>query len=308
MIGRLKRVPLREVWKHEAADFTRWLTENPDVLSDLIDLPLQNLERETAAGSFSCDIRAEDANGNIVVIENQLEKSNHDHLGKLITYATALGARVAIWIVSEPRPEHVAAINWLNEGTSAAFYILKIEAVKIGDSQPAPLLTLITGPSDETAEAGRTKQEVAVRHVERRAFWQHLLERLKTRTSLFANVSPGQANWISTGTGKSGVIYSLVVRQEDTSVEVYIDRKDPIENRRIFDALETEKSAIEKAFGGQLEWQPLEDRKACRIRYTMSKGGYRTPDKWPDVFEAMIDALIRLESAFRPHIVALNFV
>lgn len=102
-IGRLQRVPLREVWRHEAYDFTQWLQENIDVLNVALDMNLINVEREQAAGSFSIDLVAEDESGGTVIIENQLEKSNHDHLGKVITYLTALSARVAVWIVSEPR-------------------------------------------------------------------------------------------------------------------------------------------------------------------------------------------------------------
>jgi hypothetical protein len=130
MIGRLQRVPLREVWKHEAHDFTQWLEQNIDVLNDVLDFTLVNVEREKKTEStFSVDLVAESEDGATVIIENQLEKSNHDHLGKLITYLTAMQAKAAIWIVSEPRPEHVAAIAWLNEVAGADFYLLKIEAV-----------------------------------------------------------------------------------------------------------------------------------------------------------------------------------
>jgi RecB family endonuclease NucS len=98
MIGKIHRVGLREVWKHEAFDFTTWLEDNIDVLNDAIGVNLSSAERERAAGAFSVDLVAEDEQGNPVVIENQLERSNHDHLGKLITYLTAIGAKVAIWL------------------------------------------------------------------------------------------------------------------------------------------------------------------------------------------------------------------
>lgn len=135
-IGKLQRVALREVWKHEAADFTQWLQDNIDVLNNALDLNLVNVDRERDTGDFSIDLVAEDDGGGTVIIENQLEKSNHDHLGKLITYLTGMSARAAIWIVSDPRPEHVAAVAWLNESSSAAFYMVKVEAVQIGDSPP----------------------------------------------------------------------------------------------------------------------------------------------------------------------------
>ena len=139
-IAKIERVPLRDVWKHEAHDFTKWLEENIDVLSDAIDRDIGNVEREKKTESvFSVDLVAEDNDGSSIIVENQLGKSDHDHLGKLITYLTAMQAKVAVWIVADPRPEHVAALNWLNESASADFYLLKIEAIRIEESPPAPL-------------------------------------------------------------------------------------------------------------------------------------------------------------------------
>ena len=127
-IGKIKRVKLREVWKHEAKDFTTWLQDNIEILNDILDVTLSSAEREQSAGTFSIDLVAEDDGGNTVVIENQLEKSNHDHLGKVITYLTSIGAKCAVWIVADARPEHINAINWLNESSSADFYLIKLEA------------------------------------------------------------------------------------------------------------------------------------------------------------------------------------
>src|SRR2546426_987843 len=177
LIGKLERVDLREVWKHEAHNFTQWLENNIGVLNDALDLALVNVDREQSAGSFSIDLVAEDEGGGTVIIENQLEKSNHDHLGKLITYLTSMSAKAAVWIVSDPRPEHVAAIAWLNESSSADFYMVKVEAVKIGDSPPAPLFTLIVGPSDETKDIGHAKKEIAERHGLRKRWWTQVIER-----------------------------------------------------------------------------------------------------------------------------------
>jgi hypothetical protein len=186
IIGKLERVPLREVWKHEAQDFTQWLQQNIDVLNNALDLSLVNVDREQATGSFSIDLVAEDEGGGTVIIENQLEKSNHDHLGKLITYLTGMGAKAAIWIVSDPRPEHVAAITWLNETGSASFYMVKVEAVRIGSSPAAPLFTLIVGPSDEAEEVGQTKKEIAERYGIRKRWWTQLIE----RSAKFRNCTP----------------------------------------------------------------------------------------------------------------------
>ena len=169
-IGKLRRVPLREVWKHEARDFSLWLEENIELLNELIGIDLANPEREKSAGAFNVDILAEDDQGNSVVIENQLEKSDHDHLGKLITYVSAFQAKIAIWIVAEPRPEHIQAITWLNESLTTSFYLVKVEAVRIEDSPAAPLLTLIVSPSEASKEVGIAKKEIAEREILRYDF------------------------------------------------------------------------------------------------------------------------------------------
>jgi len=279
LIGKIERVPLRDVWKHEALDLTTWLQDNIDVLNDALDLNLSNPEREQSAGSFNIDIVAEDDAGNPVIIENQLEKSDHDHLGKLITYLVAMGAKTAIWIVSEPRPEHLASISWLNESASANFYLLKLEAIKIGDSPPAPLLTVIVAPSEEGKEVGKVKKEIAERYLIREKFWSQLLETAKSNLKLHANISPTQHNWLGASAGKQGLGFNYVLRKNEAQVELYIDRgkeKDE-ENRKIFDQLRNNKSSIEESFGSNLDWEGLEGKRACRISKKIVSAYLSTP-------------------------------
>jgi hypothetical protein len=302
-IGKLERVPLREVWRHEALDFTQWLQNNIGVLNDTLDLNLINVDREQAAGSFSIDLVAEDEGGGTVIIENQLEKSNHDHLGKLITYLTALGAKAAVWIVSDPRPEHVAAIAWLNESSSAAFYMVKMEAVRIGTSAPAPLFTLIVGPSEEAQNVGHTKKEIAERHSLRKRWWTQLIARSSRVNKLHAHISPGEGSWIGISSGIRGLNLNYDVWQSECACELYIDRgKDsPEETKAIFDRLFTHKAEIESAFGESLSWQRLDNKRACRIEFVLGHGGYRSPEeKWPELQDEVIHAMDRLEKALRP--------
>jgi len=305
MIGKLERVGLRDVWKHEALDFTTWLQDNLDLLNEVLDLSLSSAEREQSAGAFSVDLVAEDEAGNPVIIENQLAKSDHNHLGKLLTYLTSLEAKTAIWVVSDPRPEHIKAISWLNESSAASFYLIKVEAVRIGGSPPAPLLTLIVGPSEEAIEVGQKKKEIAERFGLRRRFWTQLLEHAGAKTKLHSTVSAGEHGWIGTGAGVRGLGYNYVVRQHDADVEVYIDRGKGAEadNKAIFDKLLDAKQQIEASFGGPLEWQRLEGKRACRIRKRITVGGYRGDEaEWLRAHEAMVDAMIRLEAAMKPHI------
>ena len=308
MIGKIQRVSLKEVWKHEAHDFTPWLQDNIDILNDVLDLSLSSAEREQAAGDFSVDLVAEDEAGNAVIIENQLGKSDHDHLGKLITYLTAIGAKTAIWIAGDPRPEHVGAITWLNESSSGSFYLVKVEAVQIEGSVPAPLFTLIVGPSAESRGVGDTKRELAERFDIRRRFWTMLLEKAKHKTKLHVNISPSQYHWLGASAGKSGLGFNYIVRKHDAYVEFYIDRGKEAgdENTAIFDTLAASKGVIESDFGEPLLWQRIEGKRACRIKKEIDIGGYRDEDKWPEVQGAMIDAMIRLEKALRPHIEKLQ--
>ena len=251
---------------------------------------------------------AEDADGEPVVIENQLEKSDHDHLGKVLTYLVNVGATTAVWIVSDPRPEHVKTVAWLNESTSASFYLVKVEAIRIGDSPAAPLLTLIVGPSPESRAVGETKRELAERHEYRHRFWEGLLETAKGRTQLHANISPGYDTWISAGAGRSGFGWNYVVHQHDASVELYIDRGagSDSQNVSILRQLESSKEAVEASFGGPLEWEARAGRRGCRVRVRLENGGYRDEDRWPQIQASMVDAMVRLEHALAGHIRKLD--
>ncbi|MEJ5197596.1 MAG: DUF4268 domain-containing protein [Anaerolineae bacterium] len=308
-IARLKPVPLREMWAHEARDFTTWLAENLDLLGETLGIPrLSLVQREAAAGIFAADILADDGQDRLVVIENQLESTDHDHLGKLITYLSNLEAKIAVWITSAPRPEHERAVHWLNELLPAdmAFYLVQIEAFRIGDSPPAPKFTVVAGPSREAQQAGEQKKELAERHLLRLEFWKQLLERARAKTPLHAHIAPGTENWISASAGKSGLGFNYVVRMEDARVELYIDRTDAEQNKQIFDALYERKAEIEQAFGGPLEWQRLDAKRACRILHLLPGGGLLDQHRWPEIQDRMIDAMIRLERAFKPEIQRLK--
>ncbi len=308
MIGKIQRVKLRDVWKHEARDFTTWLKDNIDIINELLDLNLSNPESEKSAGKFNVDIVAEDDRSNPVIIENQLEKSNHDHLGKLITYLTAIEAKTAIWIVSDPRPEHVKAISWLNESSSASFYLLKVEAIQIEDSAPAPLLTLIVGPSEEAREAALTIKDYSERHLLRKRWWTKLLDYAKTKTDLHSNIAPNPYYWVGTSAGRRGLGFNYTVVQHDSVVELYIDRGKEFkeENTTIFESLYRSKDKIEESFDGPLEWQELESKRACRIKKRI-RGGYRdTEEEWHEIHKKLVDTMIKFSEALKPHIKKLK--
>ncbi|MFC1600338.1 DUF4268 domain-containing protein, partial [Patescibacteria group bacterium] len=211
-IGKIKKIPSRDIWPKEDRDFTRWLEENIEYLNDILDFDITIESREEKVGPFNVDLFGEDSEGNKVIIENQLEKTDHDHLGKLITYLTNLEANIGIWISTNPRSEHIKAIEWLNETSpeDIFFYLIKIETIKI-DSQPlaAPLFTIVKGPSEEAKLIGQEKQQHAERHLLRKDFWTKLLENAKEKTKLFSNISPSIHHWIGTGAGRAGMGYNF---------------------------------------------------------------------------------------------------
>ena len=253
-IGRLERVPLREVWPHEALDFSVWLEANTELLRDHIGSELSSIQREAAAGSFNVDLVAEDSSGNAVVIENQLGRSDHDHLGKLITYASAYEAATAVWIVAEARPEHIQAVTWLNETRATSFYLLKVDAVRVDDSLPAPLFTLIVGPSVEGRQVGVTKRELGKRHDLRRRFWTELLECALPHTKRHANISPGTSTTLNASSGVPGVGFYYLSNMSQSRVGVYIDRRDVEDNKRIFNQLEQHRAQVEQELDGNVLW------------------------------------------------------
>ncbi len=228
-----------------------------------------------------------------------MEKSDHDHLGKLLTYLVGIQARTAVWIVADPRPEHVAVIAWLNESSSADFYLLKLEAIRIGDSEPAPLLTQIVGPSEEIRVVGQTKKDMADRERLRYRFFEGLLVAAKSKTSLHANISPSKYTWLGAGSGIAGVTFNYEVLQRGARVILYIGTRDGDENQRVFERFLRKKEAIEKVFGSSLEWDTKEGRRACKIQKTYAIGGYRDEGDWEAVYEELAEAMAKLELALK---------
>ena len=309
-ISRVKRIPVRNIWKDEKENFTPWLKENIDLLEELLGIKISVVEREASVGEFfRADLLAEGPNGDRIMIENQFGKSNHDHLGKLLTYLTNLEAKIGIWICEYPQPEHVQAIEWLNENSpnDVSFYLIKLEVLQIDDSHPAPYLSIIAGPSKQVKEAGVIKKEITATQQKRREFWSQLLEKSSAKTELFSTVSPSTENWISTGAGKTGLGYAYVILKNSARIELYIDTGDADKNKKIFDKLRDRKDEIEKDFGDKLEWQRLDNKRASRIAKTIEKTkGLENENDWPIIQEKMIDTMIKFENVLSKHLIKLK--
>jgi len=292
---------LREVWRTEDKDFTPWVAENIDYLNDILDLNLQVEETEYKAGSFKIDILASGVQGK-VVIENQFGKSDHDHLGKILTYLTTVGASIAIWICEYPQQEHIAVINELNKAMSQHFYMLDIKAYEVGDSTIAPMFNIIAEPITGVLEG--IVSELNMREKLRRKFWSRLLDKMGEKTDLFSGRSPTTYAGLSTGAGRAGTCYIMIILKQGAKVGFYLDSKDKEYNKRIYDILHSNKTEIEEAFGGELDWRRMDDYKSSRIEYTVDKRiGWADEDETIDKLQDdMIDATIRLERAFKPQI------
>ncbi|RJP65797.1 MAG: DUF4268 domain-containing protein [Candidatus Abyssobacteria bacterium SURF_17] len=308
MVEKLEQVPVREIWKHEAYDFTSWLFENCDSLSERIGLSISPVEKEKSVGSFNVDILAEDASGRAVIIENQLAPTDHDHLGKLLTYLSNLDAKVAIWISTDPRPEHVVAINYLNEVVpqDTHFYLVRLQAFRIAGSGPAPYFEVEAGPSEERTAGGKVKKEFAERDKIRYEFFQQLLEASNKATNLFSSVSPpAYQNWVTAGAGKSGLAWVYAAMKKMAKVELFLGHSDFTVNKSRFEKLRRQKEDIEDKFGEALIWEFSDSRKQQYIRSICPFGTLDDTEKWPDIQKDMVDRMVRLEKAIGPRIKSL---
>lgn len=292
-----------------AYDFTTWLFENCDILNEQLGLNISPIEKEKSVGPFNVDILGEDASGRAVIIENQLTRTDHDHLGKLLTYMSNLDAKVAIWVASDPRPEHVAAINFLNENVpqDTQFYLLRLQACRIGDSDPAPLFTIEAGPSEERTAGGEVKKEFAERDKIRYKFFQQLLSNINQATDTFNSVSPvGYQNWVNAGAGKAGIMWSFVTMKKMARTEFLLCHADFEINKDRYEKLLSYKDEIEQKFGERLDWDFNDSRKQQYIRTSCTIGGLDNEEKWADIQKDLIDRHVRLEKAIGPHLKSLT--
>ena len=245
-----------------------------------------------------------------MVIENQLERTDHDHLGKLITYLAAFDAQTAIWIASEPRAEHVKAIGWLNDTSPANFYLFRVEAVQIGESAPAPLVTPIVGPTSEGKRVASRKKELSEIDATRHAYWSALLDLSNQRTRLFSGITPGKAPYIQTAAGVRGLSYSYWVNKSDARIQLWIDRGrgHGEQNDYLFEQLLVHREAIDRSAGGELTWDPMPDARSAKVvRELPGAAGYSaSTEEWDKAMPEMVDAMEAFHNAIDPFVKQLD--
>lgn len=307
-LGKLTRVDPRDVWEHEARDFTPWLAENIDALGRLLEMELDLEEREASVGDFSADLLARDlGTGRLVVIENQLEATDHRHLGQLLTYAAGREAEVVVWISLEFRDEHRQALDWLNRGDGAntQYFGVVLEALQIDGSKPAVNFRVVVSPNNWTRrnKGSVASAEPSEKGLAYQAFFQQLLDELREKHR-FTNAKAAQPqNWYSFGTGTTGIKYGMsFAATSELRADLYIDLGERVRNEKAFDQLASQKTAVEKEFGERLRWERLEGGRACRV-------GCYAPGSIEDSEETLeqhrrwaVERLLKFKTVFGPRL------
>ena len=271
MFGVLNKVGLREIWPHEASDFTPWLAENIDELGKALGMDLELIEQEASVGDFSLDILAKDlGTSRSVIVENQLTQTDHDHLGKLITYAAGFDASIVIWVSDSIREEHRQAMDWLNQRTDSetSFFGVVVEVIKIDDSKPAFNFKLVASPNEWQKNKKRQTQRTSVstKGEKYQNYFQNLIDDLRD-IHRFTSAKAGQPqNWYSFSSGVSGMTYGANFSQGGKArAELYIDLGDHEKNKYVFDQLFNIKGEIEDSLGQEISWERLDNKRASRL-------------------------------------------
>ncbi|MDR0755069.1 MAG: DUF4268 domain-containing protein [Prevotellaceae bacterium] len=258
-LGKLKQIAPREKWKHETLGFTPWLAQHIDELNSALGLELEVENTEVAVGPYSADVLAKDIGTNkYVVIENQLEKTNHDHLGKSITYASVLDASTVIWIATDFTEEHQKALDWLNDHTTdeISFYGVQLELWQIEDSMPALRFNVISKPNQAVRQAAKIKaEELSERKKLQLDFWTKFAVKLKATNKIPSVQTPKPYYWFDVTLGKSHIHLSNTFNTNTgiVSVRVYIQNQI---SETMYPFLESKKEEIETKIGQTLQWNP----------------------------------------------------
>lgn len=318
-LGRIESVDIRTVWRNEAGDFTPWLALEENLLAlgealHLGELTLQSTE--LSVGEFSADIVAADESGAQVLIENQLEPTDHRHLGQVLTYLAGIGSNEAsiVWVATRFREEHRAAIDWLNRSTIDGydFFGVEIEVLRIGDSAPAPRFNVVAMPNDWARQARQAVRrasndapsETAALYQE---YWLKLRDVYEAsgEKARFPKAWPRQ--WLPFRIGRSGFQISAVVNRTERAlrVELYMRQKGMPPNQA-YNALLAQKANIDAAFDSPPDWQPLPDRVASRIAVHLSDADIADRSDWPRQHDWIVKQLTRFRQVFADRVKALR--
>jgi hypothetical protein len=305
-IGRLTEVDVRDLWQHEQYDFSNWLAKesNLDYLNDILGLTLVEVDKEVYVGPYRCDLVAKDeTSGVTVIIENQLEGTNHDHLGKIITYASGLDAKVIVWIVKEAKEEHRAAIEWLNNNTSESinFFLIEIHAYRIGSSDPAPKFEVVEKPNDfvKRSKVKTTDNDLNKSQSERLVFWEQFNQVLVSLGKPFNVRKATTDHWydVAIGSSEAHIAIDLINKDGNIVVELYISN-----NKEVFDDLFSKREEIEQELGFDMTWDRLNNKKASRIKYYIQGLNFDDHSNYEELMRQAIDTAVKMREVFKKYL------
>ena len=303
-LGKLQEIDIKKVWQHEQYDFSQWLAneENIQELGNTLNLSLTDVETEKFVGKYRCDILCKDEiTGKVVLIENQLEPTDHDHLGKIITYASGLDASVVVWIVSSARQEHASAIEWLNKHTDddLAFFLIEVHAYKIGNSEPAPQFKIIEQPNDFVKTVKTIAKNSTLNDTEkcRLEFWTRFNEVLEERGKPFNKRKATTDHWYSIAMGSSEcqISIDLVNKEHKIRVGVWV-----ADNKDLFDKFYDNREQIEESCGFKLKWNRLDNKKASLACTYIQGLDFEHTENYTELMNKSIDLVLALKNAFVP--------
>ena len=292
-LGKLEKIELREVWKHEALDFTRWLARNENIalLSKEIGIDIEVIETEMSVGRYNVDIYARDTESNKkIVIENQLENTNHDHLGKMLVYAAGLDADIAIWIVKDVNEEHRQAVEWLNDNSfeKINIFLVKVELWQIDNSPIAPKFQVICEPNNwAKVLKQQSKENITDLELRQMEYWQGFVDYAKSKDKTYISQRPSIYNWYVIRIGSSDYKIKLVHSVNSDMIRCQLE----IFNDGIYKKLEQHRTEIDNKING-LEWEYLEDRKVNRISCNNSSKDNASSYVW------LLDMVDRFKEVF----------
>ena len=314
-LGRLHKVNLREAWSSESSDFTPWLAqeENLKLLGEAVGIELELESQEKEVGPFRADILCKDtANDSWVLIENQLEKTDHSHLGQLLTYAAGLNTVTIVWIAERFTEEHRAALDWLNERTDEKINLfgLEIELWRIGDSPIAPKFNIISQPNGwsktvQQAAAASASGEISEHKQFQLSFWTAFKDYMETKSSFVRCQKPLPQHWTNHAIGRSGVHLGSIVSTSNSEtgtkgseirVELYMDGPNA---KPEFAALELQRESLERALGFPLTWHNPENKAMCRL-FARKDADFLNENLWPEQFAWLKDRLEIMHRVFAP--------
>ena len=311
-VSRIREHDLRSVWENEERDFTRWLTENIDLLASELGIEIEDARAEEAVGDFSADIVAREMNtGETVVIENQYNRTDHDHLGKLLTYSSGKNAGFTMWLAEEFRPEHRSVLEWLNESgpKGAKFFAIRPRVVSIEGSEERGFeFDVVVEPNEWEREV--SNESLSDLEQNYRQFFAEMVEAYSQRRPNWYKLKPGPRSYLTFSAGISRVRFGWAFHQgPEFSVELYISTPDKERNEEIFEALKQEQTDIETNLGVELEWERLPEKQASRIKQPKNIDGTiteLTADQRKHLIKWGVDAMDKFQEEFEPRISALE--